>query len=151
MRVIKFFVLLIFLVALTSKAEAASARIKKVLPHFIDSQGRNSLSPSLYERDAYQLLLRNKPDQRAGISFDVQWTAARGKDLILQIEMRGVSGEATRTEILQMPVKKKGFFSKWASLVLRDETYKSFGDLVAWRATLWDGETKVSEQKSFLW
>ena len=151
MRAIKFLALTLMAVALGSNAEAAGPRIKKVLPQFIDSQGRNSLSPSLYARDAYQLLLRKNPAQRAGLSFAVQWTATKGKVLILQIEMRGANGEATQTKILQMPVKKTGFFSSWSSLVLRDDAYKDFGDLIAWRATLWDGDKQVSEQKSFLW
>jgi hypothetical protein len=150
-RVIKFLALLVFVVALSSNADAASARIKKVLPQLIDSEGRNSLSPSLYERDAYQAFLRNNPAQRAGLKFEVQWGGGRGKDLTLQIEMRGGREAIFHARTLKMPVKKKGFFSTWSSLVLRDEAYKNFGDLVAWRATLWDGDKQISEQKSFLW
>jgi hypothetical protein len=48
-------------------------------------------------------------------------------------------------------VKKKGLFSNWCSIVLRDEAYNNFGELVAWRASLWDGENQIGEQKSFLW
>ena len=34
---------------------------------------------------------------------------------------------------------------------LEGEEYKKFGELVAWRVTLWDGDKQVGEQKSFLW
>jgi hypothetical protein len=151
MRAAKQFALIFFVITLVSNAEASSAKIKKVLPHLIDSQGRNSLSPSLYERDAYQFFLRTHPEQRAGISFDVQWSAPKSANLTLLIEMRGASGDAIRTEKLEMPVKKKGLFSSWSSVVLRGEAYKNFGELVAWRATLWDGNKQIAEQKSFLW
>ncbi|MEO5802740.1 MAG: hypothetical protein ABIR24_04360 [Verrucomicrobiota bacterium] len=145
-RAIKVLALTFFAFALSSNGEAASARIKKVLPHFIDAQGRNSISPSLYERDAYQAFLRQNSEKRAGISFDVQWTADRKSDLILQVEMRG-----TTAEILKMPVRKKGLFSRWSSVALVGEDYKKFGELIAWRATLWDGDQQLAEQKSFLW
>jgi hypothetical protein len=29
--------------------------------------------------------------------------------------------------------------------------YRQFGELIAWRATLWDDDKLLSEQKSFLW
>lgn len=150
-RTIKFLALSFLAVALSGEALAAEARIKKVLPHLIDWEGRNSISPSLYERDAYQAFLRQNPDKRSGISFDVQWNASRARNLILRVEMRGVRENAIRTETLELPVKKKGFFSNWSSVVLRDWDYKDFGDLAAWRATLWDGDKQVAEQKSFLW
>jgi hypothetical protein len=150
MQAIKFLALIFVAVAMSSNADAASLRLKKVLPQLIDSKGRNSLSPSLYERDAYQAFLRNNPAQRAGLSFDVQWVG-KGNELTLQVEIRGGRDEVLRTETLKMPVKKKGFFSNWSSVVLRDEAYKNFGDLIAWRVTLWDGDKKVDEQQSFLW
>jgi hypothetical protein len=31
------------------------------------------------------------------------------------------------------------------------ENYKNFGELVAWRVTLWAGDQLLGEQKSFLW
>lgn len=51
----------------------AEGKVIKVLPHFVDFQGRHTLSPSLYERDAYQELLRNHPEKRAGLQFEVLW------------------------------------------------------------------------------
>src|SRR5438876_12384074 len=54
-------------------ATSATGRVIKVLPEFLDLQGRSSLAPSLYERDAYQAVLREHPERRAGIRFYVQW------------------------------------------------------------------------------
>jgi hypothetical protein len=48
-------------------------------------------------------------------------------------------------------VKYRGVFSTWSRVSLSGEAYKQFGELSAWRATLWDGDQLVSEQKSFLW
>jgi hypothetical protein len=31
------------------------------------------------------------------------------------------------------------------------EAFQKFGELSAWRATLWDGETQLAVQESFLW
>src|SRR5207249_4815919 len=47
--------------------QAAAGRVVKVLPQFLDLKGRNTLSPSLYERDAYQAVLRRHPEQRSGM------------------------------------------------------------------------------------
>lgn len=142
---------MILALLLGSTAEAANARLKKVLPQLIDLQGRNSVSPSLYERDAYQDFLRKNPDKRGGLSFQVQWTGHGAENLVLRMEMRGVRENVVQTKTLEMPVKKKGWFSNWNSVVLRGANYKDFGDLTAWRATLWEGNQQVSEQKSFLW
>lgn len=151
MRTLQFLALIFFGIALSGSAHAADPRIIKVLPQLIDLQGRNSVSPSLYERDAYQEMLRKNPEKRSGISFVVQWTAKHSQELILRIEMRGVRDNAVRIEKLAVPVKKTGFFSKWTSVVLNGPAYKNFGELAAWRATLWDGNRQVAEQKSFLW
>src|SRR5256885_6498812 len=74
-----------------SPTEAATARIIKVLPHLLDRKGRHTLSPSLYERDAYQGFLRKNPDQCSGLRFDVQWKAKRvdWSQLKLRVEIRG--------------------------------------------------------------
>jgi hypothetical protein len=39
-------------------APAATGRLMKVLPEYLDAKGLTSLSPSLFERDAYQAILR---------------------------------------------------------------------------------------------
>lgn len=152
LRSIKFCVLLFLGMAFVNRAAAASPRLKKVLPQLIDAKERNSLSPSLYERDAYQASLRAHPNERGGIRFAVLWGgASKGKNLRLRVEMRGVRNDAIRVETLEAPVQKTGWFSTWSSIVLRGDGYKKFGELAAWRVTLWDGDKQLSEQKSFLW
>ena len=151
-RAIKLCALLFLGIVLCHRAEASGPHLKKVLPHLIDAKGRNSLSPSLYERDAYQVFLRTHPKERAGIQFDVLWQgASEGKNLRLRVEMRGAREDALRLEIMETPVQKKGWFRTWSSVVLRGSAYKNFGELSAWRVTLWDGNQQLSEQKSFLW
>ena len=67
--------LLACLLALEVSALAASGKIIKVLPFFLDLKGRHSLHPSLYERDAYQAYLRQHPELRSGLQIDVQLTS----------------------------------------------------------------------------
>jgi hypothetical protein len=146
------FPILFLLIAFCGKAEAADVHIKKVLPQFIDAKERNSISPSLYERDAYQLYLRNHPEERTGIRFNVLWSgSSKGKNLRLRAELRGVLNNNTQTETLETGVQKTGWFRTWSVVIFRGESYKRLGDLVAWRATLWDGDKQIAEQKSFLW
>lgn len=143
---------LLVICALASSAHAAAPQIKKVLPQFFDAHGRNSLSPSLYERDAYQAYLRSNPNERDGLRFVVQWRgSSTGRQLRLRVEMRGVFEDAIQTKMLEIPVKKTSWFSTWTTLSLSGEEYRQFGELAAWRVTLWDGERQISEQKSFLW
>ncbi len=53
--------------------DTATGRVVKVLPFFLDLNGQKALSPSLYDRDAYQAYLRRHADQRSAIRFDVLW------------------------------------------------------------------------------
>jgi hypothetical protein len=129
-------------------SQAPVGKILKVLPHYLDLQGRYSLSPSLYERDAYQAFLRKTPRERSGIRFDIQCRSV--SELKLRVEVRGAKGKELTKAVLEGPVKQRGF-SNWTGLTLSGEDYQKFGELAAWRATLWDGKRLLSEQKSFLW
>ncbi len=151
MRLIKFAVILAFAFALNNSTFAASSSIKKVLPQLIDTAGRTSLLPSLYERDAYQHFLRTHSDQCDGLRFAVLWNAPRGQPLVLRIELRGSNSTELNSTTIEISVKKTGWFSHWSFLDLRGADYKKIGNLVGWRATLWDGTKLVAEQKSFLW
>jgi len=139
--------------ATTLPAVAATGRVAKVLPHFLDLKGRHTLSPSLYDRDAYQAQLRQHPEQRSGIRYDVLWRApksAAGK-LTLRAELRGIAqGDLPRQTTVEQQVQP-GARSRWTSLTLTGEDYKKFGQVTAWRVTLWDGEQLLGEQRSFLW
>ncbi len=130
---------------------AAPCRIVKVLPQLLDDKGQHTAAPSLYARDAYQAFLRRHPDKCSGIRFAIQWKA-HVKDsgsLKLRVQIRG-SKEA-RNLSLEQPVARTGLFHRWSSLPLTGEPYQKIGEVTAWRATLWDGDILLAEQKSFLW
>lgn len=135
-------------------AQAATGRVIKVLPQFLDLQGRHTISPSLYERDAYQVQLRQHPEQRSGIRFNVQYKVKAPAEtaLTLRVEMRGFArGDLPRQLTLEQPVKPGGWFGRWTGLSLVGDQYKEFGDVTAWRVTLWEEGKLLGEQKSFLW
>jgi hypothetical protein len=133
---------------------AVDGRVKKVLPHFLDLKGQHTLSPSLYERDAYQARLRQHPEERSAIRFDVQWklvSPGRAPHK-LRVEIRGVAeGNQPKQKILEKPVKGRGWFSHWSALSFGGDEYKQFGEVTAWRVTLLEGDLPLAEQKSFLW
>jgi hypothetical protein len=137
-------------------AEAATGRIIKVLPQLLDQKGRTSLSPSLYERDAYQARLR-KPEHTneiSGVVFNIQWKAkgATTSPVKLRIEARGIiHGEAPEAVVLDKTVEPGGLFSHWTAVPLSRDEYKNLGEVTAWRVTLWEGEQLLGEQHSFLW
>jgi hypothetical protein len=138
------------LLAFVAAANAQSERIIKVLPHFLDAKGRASISPSLFDRDAYQVQLRGNPTNRSGLRFDVQWKATYYPALVLRIEAKGAHGREPKPITLDQPVKRSNF-SQWTSVSLTGEAYKNFGELISWRALLLNGTNVIAEQKSFLW
>ena len=134
-------------------ADAVTGRIIKVLPFFLDVQGRDAKSPSLFDRDAYQAHLRVHTNEISAQLFDVQWKAAKSADgkLKLRVELRGV-GERGLPKLQSLETEvTPGTFSRWANLTLGGDDYKTFGSVVAWRVTLWNHDTLLGEQKSFLW
>ncbi len=146
--------LLCCLLAAAGSASGAEGRVMKVLAQFLDLQGRHTLSPSLYERDAYQAFLRQHTNEISGMRFAVQWKTSGAKwgPLKLRVELRGIArGDLPSTAVLEQEVKPGGWFSHWASLPLTGEDYRKLGSVTAWRATLWEGDLLLSEQKSFLW
>src|SRR4051794_1688182 len=142
---------LAFTLLLASSGMAASAKILKVLPHFLDLEGRESLNPSLYERDAYQAQLRRNPKKRSALRFDIQWKSKEVTALRLKVEMRGGKAAEATQAVVEKTERHVGGFTKWTGLTLSGEPYEKFGELVAWRVTLWDGDKLVGEKKSFLW
>ena len=144
---------LILLLLSVSLAEAAEAKILKVLPHLLDREGRHTLSPSLYERDAYQVHLRENEELISALRFDIQYKGPRPApdDLVMKIEIRGSGTGLAETETFEAKVKPTGFFAKWAGIVLDREAYQRIGEIIAWRVTLWSGGLIVAEEESFLW
>jgi hypothetical protein len=146
----RFWLTVALLISVAAPASAASAKILKVLPHYLDLQGRHSINPSLYDRDAYQAQLRRNPKLRSGLRFDVQWRSVEKSPLKLRVEMRGSKAKELTQTVLEQSVGQTTF-SKWTTLTLSGEDYQKFGDLAAWRATLWQDGKLISEEKSFLW
>ena len=149
-----FLTILCGLLAAPLPAAAATGRIIKVLPQFLDLKGQNSLSPSLYDRDAYQVYLRQHPGKRSAMRFAVQWKTHGGvfEPLKLRVELRGTAkGDLPSHVVLEKEVTSAGWFSHWTWIALTGEEYWKFGDVTAWRATLWEGDRLLGEQKSFLW
>jgi hypothetical protein len=134
-------------------ADALSGHIVKVLPLLLNLKGQDAISPSLYDRDAYQVYLRSHTNEISAVRYDVLWSTSKTDDtkLTLRLELRGVGqGGVPRQTTLEQTVTPH-YFRHWTSLPLAGSDYKIFGEVVAWRATLWSGSQILSEQKSFLW
>ncbi|MFM1942429.1 MAG: hypothetical protein RI897_1411 [Verrucomicrobiota bacterium] len=128
-----------------------SARISKVLPHYLDQQGRHTVNPSLFERDAYQAYLRAHPEEVGGVRFDVQWssTVYYTEALLLRLELRG--SRTPEELVIERGIERRPWYQRWTGIELDEESFAKLGEIVAWRATLWDGEEMLAEQRSFLW
>jgi len=74
----------------------------------------------LYDRDAYQAFLRDNPDKRSALRFDINWKAKRSKSeqLVLRIELRGSGRDLSNPIVLERPVRPSRFFRNWSSLRL---------------------------------
>lgn len=141
-------ILLTFLFLATFVSTHA-AEVVKVLPFFLDTDGRIAKSPSLFDRDAYQAYLRAHTNDVSGLRYDVLChTDEKSK---LRLELRGIGeGSKPKMKMLEAEVAA-GSFNNWTEIKLTGDDYKNFGTVVAWRVTLWSGDKQVSEQKSFLW
>ncbi|MSU32459.1 MAG: hypothetical protein EXS25_07350 [Pedosphaera sp.] len=131
--------------------QATEGRVIKVLPHLIDSAGRHTLSPSLYERDAYQSLLRSDPTRVRSLRFDVLWKISKPvpPKLTLRIEMRG--GSDTKPQVIDRSVKRGFFGRRWSHVQLSEADYKALGKLAGWRVSLVTEASEVASMSSFLW
>src|SRR5437762_14075294 len=89
----KLFCALVLLAVSTATALPQSIKILKVLPHYLDHKGRHTVSPSLYERDAYHAWLRKNLDARSSLRFDVHRNARGWKELKLRVELQGAAGK----------------------------------------------------------
>lgn len=143
--------LLLVLVS-SSWAAESEGRIVKVLHHLVDAEGRNALAPSLFERDAYQVHLRDNPELVAGSRFDLQYKASRKQGPVrLKIEVRGSKtglGKAHTFEGEDLPSR---WGKSWARIELNKAASDALGRIIAWRATLWRGDEQLAAHESFLW
>ncbi len=147
------FILTLFVCATALAGGFPTGKVIKVLPHLLDAQGRHTLSPSLYDRDAYQADLRKNPAKVSGIRFDVRWKASgpAKQTAVVRVEVRGPAKGNLPSELRLETTVEMGSWSHWAVLKLDGQQYKDFGEITAWRVTLWTGDELLSEQKSFLW
>lgn len=143
----------------------AEPRVRKVLPSFLDAEGRASLHPSLFERDAYQAHLRKNPELIRGMRFDVHWSApaSRNVPVELRLELRGAtvgtngapttpgSQALTNAVVLTAPVQPPVWGARWTRLTLDAESLRQVGDVTAWRAVLIRSGVPVATNQSFLW
>jgi hypothetical protein len=153
MRVLLILAILLGAAAAAQAADAVTGKVLKVLPFFLDQQGRNAVSPSLFDRDAYQAYLREHTNDIYAVRFDVLWTAAKVPDenIKIAVELRGVgTNSMPRLTTLETNVVP-GTYRRWTFLPLAGADYKNFGSVVAWRVRLWNGTQMLGEQKSFLW
>lgn len=141
--------------ATCSPALAGSGSLIKVLPEYLDLKGRNSLSPSLYERDVYQVKLRDHPELRSAIRFYIQWKSKKPlwDSLLARVELRGITeGKVPRRLVLERTVPNRGgHWSHWTDLTLSGQAYQKFGAVTAWRVTIWEGQKLIGREQSFLW
>jgi hypothetical protein len=129
-------------------------QILKVLPHWLDQQGRHTLSPSLFERDAYQQHLSLHRDEVSTMRFDVNWRLAT-RDLTgctLHLEARVGRDDAIETiehEVpLQLPsLRRQG----WTGIQIPEGSWDPESNLMAWRVTLRQESTILATRTSFLW
>jgi hypothetical protein len=130
-----------------------SARILKVLPHLIDKEGRHTINPSHFDRDAYQFELRRNRDLCSGMRFDVLWKTrpARPAALTLKLELRGSKASAQNPVLVTARAFARGGFSQWTRVPVTGSNFEALGELLSWRATLWQEDRQLAEQKSFLW
>lgn len=143
--------MLVLFVALPGRATEAQ-QVIKVLPHLLDKQGRHALSPSLFDRDAYQAWLRARPAEQSGIRYDVQWKSLEPGKFTLQLELVGrVDNGEVRRKLIKLEVTTKSRLSQWSGILFGGDDFKKFGPIVAWRVSLWRDGKMVAKQQSFLW
>ncbi len=147
------FIAIATLLLLAPAGWAGEGSVIKVLPQLLDEHGRHALSPSLYERDAYQFHLRKEPKLRGGARLAVQWKAKNvdWSKLRLRAEMRCLLEDHLHTVIKEEPAVKNGHFSTWSEFRIEGVDYKTFGQIVAWRVTLFEGDHQLGQLESFLW
>jgi hypothetical protein len=130
-----------------------TGKIVKVLPHHLDNAGHHTLSPSPFDRDAYQFQLRNNPNLVSGVRFDIHWKAKHAKSVALRLRLELLTTTSTKSKplVFELPVAAKSGRARWTKIPVVGQDFEQAGDIIAWRVTLWDGGAQVAEQKSFLW
>ena len=125
----RFFVALLLFGSLsaTFASGTVTGRVVKVLPLFLDLKGHDAVSPSLFDRDAYQAHLRLHTNEISAIRIDVLWKASKaGPDqLKLRVELRGVAAGGLPRQLTLEQAVTPGFFSRWTPLTLSGADYNN--------------------------
>src|SRR4051812_3027148 len=110
-------IMLLGLLAFSPAAARAEGKVIKVLPEFLDLQGRHALAPSLYDRDAYQAHLRKHPGEVSGMRYAVNWKAKTATAALkLRVELRGTSsGDLPRETRIETSLTPH-HYSHWTNL-----------------------------------
>jgi hypothetical protein len=151
MNLVRYICVSVALAFFAASGQAATAKIIKTLPHFLDLEGKHTLHPSLFERDAYQAELKRHPDRCSGMRFDVQWKSHDLKSATVRLEVRGAKTPPRKDEVFEHEVKAGGFFRRWSSLRVEGKDFERIGEIRAWRVSVWNGGELLAEEKSFLW
>ena len=148
MRIILLIILAAALVGCGTLPTRSGIGLVKVLPHYLDESGNDADGPTLLHRDVYQANLRENPDLVHAVRYDVNW---RGDgEIKVRLELRSAK-TGVETMIVERIETASGHSTHWTPILIDAATYKSFGQPESWRVSLWQGETQVGEQKSFLW
>ena len=150
---VSFVSILVALNLISLSASSSEARVVKVLPTLLDRNGKNSLSPSLYERDAYQAILRKSKELVSALRFDVQWKAptATSKTVTLRLELRATAHSDSAPLVFDQEVHVKKHGTRWSRMILDKETYSKVGQVVAWKISIIDQGKPIAQRTSFLW
>ena len=133
---------------------SVDGRVLKVLPFLLDERGDNTVSPSLFDRDAYQEYLRKHPDKVSGVRYDVLWKAKRAafETITVRVELRGMfENKVPRAKTIEKTLDGRPSMRHWTELEMSGTDFGEFGKINAWRATLWCNGVLLDEYKSFLW
>jgi hypothetical protein len=154
MRIFKIILLLAGAAGFCAASVFAEGRVMKVLPQFVDAAGRTAVSPSLFDRDAYQFYLNTHPAERETMRFKAQLKTSHlpNGELRMRLELRGVAaGDLPRELKIERVVTGRGWFSTWADIQLDPGQYHELKEVISWRVSLWQGEDYLGSQQSFLW
>ena len=61
------------------------------------------------------------------------------------------TGSRERPLVLEAPIRPKFLGGRWTRVALEGEAFRNAGEVIAWRASLWNGDQLEDEQRSFLW
>ena len=119
----------------------------KVLPHYLDKNGRHTTGVTLIDRDLYQQELRKDPAAVHGVGYNINW---RGNaEMTVRLEVRSTKAGVVPLTLEQTATPESG--GTWTLILIDVDTYKKFGQPESWRVTLWQDGDQVAEQASFLW